>query len=184
MSQQPLRERVANERRRLKSVRTALTVAVAQGAKGDAGWVPFYAAIADYFDASMHRLHIQDVRMGTMIRSKIGTIDAAAARGLEELDARLAGNQRHLGLMLEARDALRRDGVAALGRFETVARDYTHYITTNMGHHGPSTDLAQRLFTIDDWSYMAGITDEESRTEDTLYQRVFAARPANLQLPD
>ena len=40
-SQVPLRERVANERRRLKAVRTALSAAVTQGAQGNANGVPF-----------------------------------------------------------------------------------------------------------------------------------------------
>jgi hypothetical protein len=181
-NQVPLRERVANERRRLKAVRTALSTAVNQGAQGNAAWLPFYIAVADYIDASMHRLHIQDVRMGAMIRSKSGTIDAAAEKGLRELDERLAGNQRHLNLFLDARDGLKREGVAVLPRFETVSRDYTNYITTNMGHHGASTDLAQRLFTVDDWSYMAGITEEESRNEQQLYERVFATVPEGLKL--
>ena len=139
-------------------------------------------AIGDYIDASMHRLHIQDVRMGAMIRSKMGTIDAAAEKGLSELDERLAGNQRHLNLFLDARDRLKREGAAALPRFETVSRDYTNYIVASMGHHGASTDLAQRLFTLDDWSYMAGITDEESRNEQLLHERVFGSVPAGLKL--
>lgn len=183
MAELPLRERVANERRRLKSVRESLSAALAQGAKGDATFVPFYVAVADYIEASMHRLHIQDVRMGEMIRAKLGTLDAAAEKALGELDERLAGNQRHLQAMLQARDALRQEGAGALDRFEKVSRAYTDYITANMGHHGGTTELAQKLFSLDDWSYMAGITEEETRHEQDLHARVFAAVPAALKLP-
>lgn len=183
MGQLPLRDRVANERRRLKSVREALTAALAQGAKGDAAFVPFYIAAAEYFEAAMHRLHIQDVRMGEMIRSKLGTLDTAATKAMSELDERLAGNQRHLNMMLAARDQLKEKGVAALDKFEQVSRDYTSYIVASMGHHGGSTELAQKLFSMDDWAYMAGITEEETRREQELHDRVFAAVPKNLKLP-
>ena len=182
-SQPPLRERVANERRRLKSVREALSAALASGAGGNPAYVPFYLAVADYMEAAMHRLHIQDVRMGEMIRSKLGTMDATAKKALGELDDRLAGNQRHLNEFLAARDALKKEGVAQMQRFEKASRDYTGFITANMGHHGATTELAQKLFSLDDWAYMAGITDEETRNEQALHERVFAALPAGLKLP-
>lgn len=183
MNQVPLRERIGNERRRLKSVREALSAALAQGANGDAAFVPFYVAAAEYIEASMHRLHIQDVRMGDMIRDKLGKLDANAEQALRELDERLSGNQRHLAALTEARAVLGRDGASALGRFEKVARDYTSFITANMGHHGLTTDLAQKLFSVDDWAYMAGITDEETKREQSLHQRVFASVPKSLKLP-
>jgi hypothetical protein len=182
MNQLPLRDRVANERRRLKSVREALSAAVGQGAGNDPAYVPFYLAVADYMDAAMHRLHIQDVRMGEMIRSKLGTLDANAQKALAELDERLEGNQRHLREFLEGRERLRQTGTAALPQFEKVSRDYTSYIVANMGHHGVTTELAQSLFSMDDWAYMAGVTEEESRREQALYEKVFAVVPKNLQL--
>ena len=183
MAELPLRDRVANERRRLKSVRESLTAALAQGARGDEEFVPFYVAIAEYIEAAMHRLHIQDVRMGEMIRSKLGTLDAAAEKAMTELDERLAGNQRHLSAMLAARDQLRKSGVAALDRFEQVSRDYTNYIVASMGHHGSTTELAQKLFSMDDWAYMAGITEDETQRERTLFDHVFATVPKKLKLP-
>jgi hypothetical protein len=183
MNELPLRERVANERRRLKSVREALSASLSQGSKGDGSFVPFYVAVAEYIEAAMHRLHIQDVRMGEMIRAKLGPPDAGAKKGLGELDERLAGNQRHLAALKEARAALAQEGASALGRFEQVSRDYTHYITTSMGHHGATTELAQKLFSVDDWAYMAGITEEETRREQLLYERVFASVPKGLKLP-
>ncbi len=184
MNQLPLRERVANERRRLKSVRQALSAALAQGAHGDASYVAFYVAAADYLDAAMHRLHIQDVRMGEMIRSKLGgTLDANAQESLAELAERLGGNQVHLQKLLKSRDLLKQQGAGQLAQFEQVARDYTNFITANMGHHGTTTDLAQSLFSVDDWAYMAGITDEENRREQSLYEQAFAAVPKTLKLP-
>jgi hypothetical protein len=175
-----LRERVAGERRRLKSVREALTTAVARTSGGDPAFVPFYVAAAEYIEASMDRLHAQDVKMGDMIRAKLGTIDPVSAKGLAELDERLAGNQRHLQELMAARAALGASGTAAIGRFEQVAGAYTHYIVTNMGHHGATTDLAGRLFTTADWDYMAGVTEADTQREQALYERVFGALPAAL----
>ena len=176
-----LREKVAGERRRLKSVRESLTAAVARKASGDTSFGPFYLAIADYMEAAMGRLHAQDVKMGNMIRDKLGKLDDSARQALGELDERLAGNQQHLMELLAAKKvlAVQRDAVA-LERFEAAGAAYTSYIVANMGHHGATTDLAARLFTPDDWDYMAGITDEETRTEARLYAAVFAALPAAL----
>jgi hypothetical protein len=175
-----LRERVAGERRRLRSVRETLTAAVGRTAGGDPAFIPFYLAVAEYIGTAMDRLHAQDVKMGDMIRAKLGPPDPESARGLAELDERLAGNQRLLHEFLAARDALAAQGAAALARFEAAGRAYTGYIVANMGHHGATTDLAARLFSTADWDYMAGITPAETRREEDLYARVFAALPAPL----
>jgi hypothetical protein len=178
----PLNERVANERRRLKSVRQALSAAVARGAGRDPAYLPFYAAIGDYMEAAMHRLHIQDVRMGELIRRKLGTLTDAQNAALAEMDERLAGNQRHLKRFLEARNALRSAGVETIPAFEAAGRDYTHYITSSMGHHDPTTSLARELMTREDWAWMAGITPEETAREERLYHDVFASVPSSLDL--
>ncbi len=176
-----LRDRVANERRRLRSVRQALSEAVEQKSAGDASFVQFYEAIADYMATAMHRLHEQDVKMGNMIRERLEHIDDKARQALRELDERLEGNQQHLRAFLEAKDRLAREGAHALERFEEVSRAYTRYITENMGHHGGSTDLAGKLFSQEDWEHMAGITDEDMRREERLYERVFKALPRRLK---
>ena len=175
-----LREKVAGERRRLKSVREAMTAAVARKSGGDSTFAPFYVAVADYIETSMGRLHAQDVKMGDMIREKLGKLDAQSEQALRELDERLEGNQQHLKAFSAAKRALSGGGAAALEHFEAVAAAYSNYIVTNMGHHGATTDLAGRLFTTADWDYMAGVTDEETRVEQQLYTRVFAALPAAL----
>ena len=70
-----LNERIAAERKRLKEVRQTLTAAVNKQANGDASYVPFYIAIGDYFEATMERLHRQDIRMGDMLRDKADLSD-------------------------------------------------------------------------------------------------------------
>jgi hypothetical protein len=164
-----LSERIAGERRRLKSVRQLLTTAVERKSGGDQSFVPFYIALGDYMEASMDRLHAQDVKMGDMIRRKLVTLDANARQALDELHERLTGNQAYLTVFSEA-----------LPRFEQASAAYTAYIVANMGHHGLTTELAAKLFNEADWAYMAGITEAETALEQQLYARVYALLPAAL----
>ena len=179
-----LRESIGNERRRLRSVRQKLTAAAELKAGDDESFVPFYIAVTDYLEAAMGRLHAQDIKMGDMIRDKSEQIDETVEKALEELDERLSGNQGHLKKLLEAGTKLRSAGKVGLEHFETVARAYSDYITANMGHHGATTDLARDLFTLDDWEFMAGITDEETHREGELYDLVTRATPENVVVPD
>ena len=172
-----LMERIANERRRLRNIRMNMVAALEQGAKGDASFVPFYVATADYIDATMARLHDQDIKMGEMIREKVGEIDAGVEKALGELDARLEGARDHLKPFLAARDALREKGAAALAEFEREAKIYSDFIVANMGHHGATADLGAKLFTPEDWEYMAGITDEQVEREQALFDEAAAALP-------
>jgi hypothetical protein len=175
-----LSERIAGERRRLKSVRQLLTDAVERKSAGDASFVPFYIALGDYIEASMHRLHAQDVKMGDMIRRKLVTLDDKARQGLDELHERLAGNQAHLTVFSSAKRELQSEGVDALSRFEEASAAYTAYIVANMGHHGITTELAAKLFSEADWAYMAGITEAETALEQELHARVYALLPTAL----
>lgn len=178
-----LREQIASERRRLRKVRQALSSAVAQSAGSDKSWIPFYVAIADYFEAAMDRLHTQDIRMGDLLREKADMNDPDNQAHLAELDRRLDGNQQHLRKFLAARQRLKDDeGAEAIRDFEEASRAYTGYITSNMGHHGGSTDLAREHFGEDDWVYMANVSDEDAAREEALFERVFATMPASLDL--
>ncbi len=173
-----LREKVANERRRLKQVRQALSAAIQEGAGEDPAFVPYYIAIANYIEASMGRLHIQDVRMGEMLRERVPAEKQAA---LSELDRRLGGNQQHLKTFLSARDALDSDGVSAIGIFEAASQAYTDYIKSQMGHHGGSTDLAGEYLTQEDWDFMAHTSDEAMANEQDLFDKVFAIQPDSVK---
>ena len=173
-----LREKVANERRRLKQVRQALSAAIQDGAGDDPSFVPYYIAIANYMEASMGRLHIQDVRMGEMLRERVPAEQQAA---LSELDRRLSGNQDHLKTFLATRDALQSRGVSAIGEFEQASKAYTDYIKAQMGHHGGSTDLAGEYLNQDDWDFMAHTSDEAMAKEQELFDKVFAVQPDSVK---
>lgn len=178
-----LRDNIAGERKRLREIRQILSAAVAQGAGGDSSWVPFYIAIGNYFELAMHRLHVQDIRMGDMLRDKADLDSPNVIQGMSELDQRLEGNQKHLELFQAGWRALESKGDKALEQFEQAATDYTNFITSNMGHHGLTTDLARELFSPDDWVYMANISEEDAAREQENYAQVLAAMPENLELP-
>lgn len=172
-----LRERIANERRRLREVRLRMVAAIEEQAKGDEAYVPFYVAAADYIDATMQRLHEQDMKMRDMIVEKIEKMDEGVEKALSELDERLEGARAQLQPFLEARDALREAGVEALEKFEQIAKQYSDFIVANMGHHGATTDLAAKLFSPADWEYMAGITKEQQKQDEDLFKRVVETSP-------
>jgi hypothetical protein len=177
-------ERVAAERRRLREVRQALTAATAPDTCSNEAFVPFYIAIAEYFEAAMGRLHAQDIRMGEMLDNKADMDAPENKQAMAELDERLAGNQLHLKKMLAAADALRSEGEGALPQFQSAGSAYAAYIVANMGHHPGSTNLAQKFFSADDWAYMADVSEEDQRHEEQLYKKVFTDLPDNLVLPD
>lgn len=174
-------EFVGIERKHLKAVREKLTAAVTQTSKGDASFVPFYIAIADYMEASMGRLHDQDVKLGETIRAKAEDAVEAENR-LQDLKHRLAGSQDCLRVLLEARDVLEQEGAAALGQFETAGEAYSNYIQTKMGHQGPISELAASLLTPEDWEYIAGVTDDAVEREEELYDHVSETIPDSLEL--
>jgi len=177
-----LREKIAAERGRLKKVRLAMAVALEKGAEGAEEYVPFYRAVADYIDAAMDRLHVQDIRMGDMLREKADMSAATVKQAMFELDERLAGNQEHLKKFIAAGKALADKGAEALEHFEATAQAYSDYITSNMGHHSGSTDLAREHFTVDDWTYMAKISADEEEREAKLYDEVFRVAPKDLDV--
>jgi hypothetical protein len=53
-----------------------------------------------------------------------------------------------------------------------------------MGHHPGSTEMAQRLFSGEDWEYMAGISEVDQAREVQLFDQVFANVPASLALTE
>ncbi len=123
------------------------------------------------------RLHEQDVKMGKMILEKVDEVDDAVKKALGELEERLEGAKAHLKPFLEARDALRERGAAALEAFEVVAQEYSDFIVANMGHHGATNDLCAKLYSPADWEYMAGITDEQQKQDEDMFKRVLDSSP-------
>jgi len=178
-----LMERIGNERRRLRSVRQRMAAAIEVQANGAEKFVPFYIATADYIDATMQRLHGQDVRMGEMITEKLGELDDQVKQALKELNDRLEGAKAHLKPFLAARDALRERGVEALEDFETEAKVYSDFVTSTMGHHSATNDLCVKIFSQADWEYMAEVSDEQLAQDERLFANVVDTMPEGVEDP-
>ena len=176
-----LQERIGNERRRLREIRMNMLAAIEKKSSGDESFVPFYVASADYIDATMARLHEQDVKMGDMIREKADAVEDNIEEAMGQLEARLQGAKEHLKPFLAARDELKEKGAAALESFERAAREYSDFIVANMGHHDASSELSAKLFSLADWEYMAGITGDEVAKEENLFERAAASTPDGLK---
>lgn len=178
-----LMDRVAGERRRLRQVRMALTAATDQKSNGDPTWAPFYLAVTEYFEASMERLHEQDIRMGKMLREKIDMENAENQEALQELERRLTGLQAHHEKLLAARDALQAGEAGAQEHFEEVGGAYASYMMNNMGHHAGTANLAGDHFTQQDWEHMTMVSEEAQQHEQELHSKVFALKPAAVEVP-
>ena len=176
-----LMERIASERRRLRSVRERMLAAIEQKAQGDEAYVSFYMAAADYIDTTMQRVHEQDVKMDSLIREKAEVVDASVEKALAELKQRLDDAHEHLKPFIAARDALQEKGSEALEQFEKEARKYSDFIVANMGHHPPTADLGARLFSPEDWEYMAGVTDADIKREAELFEQLESSTPDSLK---
>jgi hypothetical protein len=100
---------------------------------------------------------------------------------MEELDARLVGNQIHLQRLLAARDNLQQSGTAALDEFRVAGKGYSDFIVTNMGHHAGTNDMAHEVFTPDDWVHMAYISDNDLANQESFYAAVMTATPDIMQ---
>lgn len=175
-----LQERIANERRRLRSVRQNMLAGIEHKSNGNENYVPFYIAAADYIETTMQRVHEQDIKMDQMIREKVEAMDESIEQALAELHQRLDRAKEHLKPFLAARDALREQGAEALEKFEEEGKKYSDFIVSTMGHHGATSDLAADLFSAEDWEYMAGISDEETERDTAMFDQFQQALPPDL----
>lgn len=176
-----LYERIAGERKRLREVRMLMTNAVERSEPETEDFVAFYISVGNYFEAAMHRLHEQDIRMTDLLNAKADLTIPKNKVAMEELDARLVGNQIHLKRLLAARDNLQQSGTAALDEFRVAGKGYSDFIVNNMGHHPGTNDMAQEVFTPDDWVHMAYISDNDLANQQSFYDAVMAATPDIMQ---
>jgi len=174
-------ESIMNERGRLRTAHEMLNAALAEEVRDEA-FVPFYIAVADYMEASMGRLHNQDIKMLKRLGEAVDPTDAEAEEIIAEVYRRLDGNQAHLKNFLACRSDLQSEGASAVDRFEAVSRDYIDFIHNRMGHHAPSTDLARQIFVEDDWVEIADIDPRYFRREEALYESVLQTRPGSVPL--
>lgn len=176
-----LREQVGRERERLVQVRKAWSAALEEAVERGKEHVPFYIAVTDYLEAAMGRLHDQDTRLSELLPKRAPEMAAAVQEILKDVHDKLDGSRKHLKALTDARQMLKSKGAAAIKDFENASRAYTDYIRTRMGHQARPSDLARSRFTEEDWTYMAGATEEDIAREERLFDKVRSALPASLK---
>jgi len=176
-------ESLMGERGRLRTTHEMLQAALEIEPR-DESFVPFYIAVGNFMEASMGRLHSQDVRMLARLGEKLGVASAAEAEIIAEVHRRLDGNREHLQRFLACKTALETDGAdsVAVEAYESTSRAYIDYIHNRMGHHAPSTDLARRLFDESDWVAVADMDAAYFAEERKLYDAVQKTRPDRVPL--
>jgi hypothetical protein len=180
-NQKPAIESIMQERGRLRTVHEMLKEALAVSPR-DETFIPFYIAIGDYMEASMARLHTQDINMLERLASKIDMNDPENEEIIAEVYRRLDGNQEHLKRYSACKQALESEGAEAVSDYEDASLAYVDYIHNRMGHHAPSTDLARKAFTEDDWVAFADIDEAYFAKERALYESVLQTRPEGVPL--
>lgn len=162
-------KRLMGERIRLVQVRQGLSKALATGAGGDSTFIPFYAAVSNYFQHAMDRLHKQDIKMLSMLTKKTTAAGIDPGTAISEVYERL---DRNLELLTEMTNSAVTLEPETIDVFEAVSQRYTRYIVESMGHHVPSASLAQQLFSEQDWITMADFSDQATEQEQYLFNDV------------
>ncbi|MCZ6517878.1 MAG: hypothetical protein O6763_10360, partial [Gammaproteobacteria bacterium] len=123
-----------------------------------------------------------DINMLERLASKIDMNDPENEEIIAEVYRRLDGNQEHLKRYSACKQALQSEGAAAVTDYEDASLAYVDYIHNRMGHHAPSTDLARKAFTDEDWVAFADIDETYFAKERALYDSVLQTRPENVPL--
>jgi hypothetical protein len=171
-------KRLINERIRLVQIRQGLTAALAIN-DDSAALTPFYQAASNYLQYAMHRLHQQDIKMLATIKTKTDRENIDTGTALSEAHGRVKTSQTLLNEFSEKSADLNEQSLVV---FENICQRYCQYIVNSMGHHAPSANLAQTLFSEKDWLNMANFSDETTALEQQLFDKATELAPDTIQL--
>lgn len=169
------------ERRRKLQVREAFRAGMDSGTLSLAERVPFYQACADYLIPAQRRLIDQDLRLATLIASRVPAAQAEDHGKIAALKQRLQDSDVALRAFEAAARELRQSGSAAGERFEAGARSYIDFVVNVLGARSHSLrHLTSTLLDEADWGHITGMTPELVAEEGALYERVRATAPAGI----
>jgi len=170
--------RLRKERKRLETVRKAFTKAVSDGARGEEAYIHFYVAVSNYIQQAMHKLHEQDYTLLKLIEEKADLEHLNTSLVIDDVYDKLANSKLLLEefvIKSEAIDPINID------TFEEIGQRYTDYIQQRMGHHPPTTELADKLLSETDWQTVANFNEQSIQTEEKLFDQVVKTAPDNIQ---
>lgn len=169
------------ERRRKLQVREAFRSGLDARTVGPADPVAFYRACADYLIPAQRRLIDQDLRLATLIASRVPAAQAEDHEKIAALKGRLQDSDTALRAFEAVARELRQAGSAARERFEAGARTYIDFVVNVLGARSHSLrHLTSTLLDEADWSHITGMTAELIAEEGALYEQVRATAPAGI----
>lgn len=169
------------ERRRKLQVREAFRAGMEAASSSPVDPVPFYIACADYLVPAQRRLIDQDLRLASLLESRVPSAQAEDCEKIGTLKARLSDSDSALRAFAAAASNLRKGYGAARLDFESAARTYIDFVVNVLGARSHSLrHLTSTLFTEADWEYITGATEALVAEEGELYSRVQAMAPAGV----
>lgn len=172
------RAEIGRERRRSMQVRQTLIAALEAGSPGDTTHASLLEAAAEYMVTAMTRLDDQDMGILVRLKARIPKDHDEAHQGLVALDERQAKARHQTKALRDAIAAYRDGGRADFGPFDSAVRHYHEVMTSMMTpRKNPYEPYTNSLFDDDDWTDIAGVTDDSTATEAAQFDAVKAAAP-------
>jgi hypothetical protein len=169
------------ERRRKLQVREAFRAGMAAYSNSANDPVPFYRACADYLVPAQRRLIDQDLRLASLIGSRVPAAQAEDHAKIAGLRARLKESDVALRAFEAAAGELREKGGAARRSFEVAAQAYIAFVVNVLGARSHSLrHLTSALLTETDWQHITGMTPDLITEEGGRFRRVQEAAPAGV----
>jgi len=169
------------ERRRKLQVREAFRAGLDGVGGSTYDPVGFYRACADYLVPAQRRLIDQDMRLATLIRSRVPASATDDHEKIAALTGRLEDSDAALRAFEAAAQELRSRGDAARARFEAAARTYIDFVVNVLGARSHSLrHLTSTLLSEADWAHITGMTPALLAEEGELFERVRATAPAGI----
>ena len=175
------RAEIGFERRRQMQVRQSLIAALDASAPGDPTCATLLEAAVDYMITSMTRLDVQDMAILVRLKTRIPKDHADAHQGLVDLEARQAKARTEIKTMADALHGYRESRRETFAAFDTALRHFHAEMQAMMTpRKNPYEPYTNTLFTDDDWTAIAGTTEDSLATERDQYAAVKAAAPEGM----
>jgi hypothetical protein len=178
------RSAIGYERRRQVQIRVAFEAGLARRDREGFKSTGFFLACAAYLVVSMDRLHFQDQVIHDLLKERISSEEVEVHRKLSELNDRQEKSRELVDEFHLAAEALTETGPAGRRAFERVANEFVSAFSSLMAaRKNPFEQYTAELFTDDDWTVIAAVTDESRAVESELFAAVKANAPVDID-PD
>jgi len=166
-------------------VRHALGSVLETTLPADPDHAAFLEACADYMVTSMDRLDLTDMAILHLLQERVANELVEVHEDLTSLADRQARARDENKALKEALEEYRGAGHKNFPAFDTALRHYNHVIRSMMApRKNPFSKHTDELFTMDDWTDIAQVTDYTIATEEAQFEEVANNLPKSLTLDD